>query len=59
VIGGSYGWNTAKTLGNTSVRARTSNFTFSSKERNCPYANTAGVASRKKTVTGERDYGEF
>jgi hypothetical protein len=42
--GGSQDWNIAKTRGKTSAKAKTSNFTFSSKAKNCPSANNAGVA---------------
>jgi hypothetical protein len=42
--GGSQGWNVAKTLGKASVRAKTSNCTFSLKAKNCPSANNAGAA---------------
>jgi hypothetical protein len=41
---GSQGWNVAETLGKASAIAKTSNFTFSLKARNCPSANNAGVA---------------
>jgi len=41
--GGSQDWNIAKTLGKTSAKAKTSNSTFSSKAKNCPYANNAGA----------------
>jgi hypothetical protein len=42
--GGSQDWNIAETLGKTSAKAKTSNFTFSSKAKNCPSADNAGVA---------------
>jgi len=42
--GGSQDWNIVKILGKTSAKAKTSNFTFSSKAKNCPSANNAGVA---------------
>jgi hypothetical protein len=42
--GCSQDWNIVKTLGKTSAKAETSNFTFSSKAKNCPSANNAGVA---------------
>jgi len=42
--GGSQEWNTVKTLGKTSAKAKTSNFTSSSEAKNCPSANNAGVA---------------
>jgi hypothetical protein len=42
--GGSRDWSIVRILGKTSVRARTSNFTFSLKEKNCPFANSAGAA---------------
>jgi hypothetical protein len=43
ITGGSQDWNVAKTLGRTSAKAKTSNSTFSSKAKNCPSANNAGV----------------
>jgi hypothetical protein len=42
--GDSQGWNIVRILGKISVKARTLNFTFSSKGKNCPFANSAGVA---------------
>jgi hypothetical protein len=42
--GGSQDWNIAKTHGKTSAKVRTSNFTFSLKEKNCPSAGSAGAA---------------
>jgi hypothetical protein len=42
--GGSQDWNVVKTPGKTSAKAKTSNFTFSSKAKNCQSANNAGVA---------------
>jgi hypothetical protein len=49
--GGSQGWNIVKILGKTSVKAKTSNFIFSSKVKNCPFANNAGA--EYPTETGE------
>jgi hypothetical protein len=42
--GGLQDWNVVKTLGKTNAKVKTSNFTFSSKARNCPSASNAGVA---------------
>jgi hypothetical protein len=41
--GGSQVWNIAKTRGKASAKAKTSNSTFFSKAKNCPYANNAGA----------------
>jgi len=41
--GGSQVWNIVKILGKASVKAKTLNFTLSSKVKNCPFANNAGV----------------
>jgi hypothetical protein len=57
--GGNQVWNIAKTLGKTNAKAKTSNFTFSLKDKNCPSANSAGTAYPKKNLTGERARGKF
>ena len=41
--GGSLGWNIVKILGKTSAKAKTLNFTFSSKVKNFPSAHSAGA----------------
>jgi hypothetical protein len=42
--GGSLGWNIVKILGKTGAKAKTLNFTFSSKAKNYPSAHSAGAA---------------
>jgi hypothetical protein len=51
--GGSRSWNIARTLGKTSAKAKTSNSTFSLREKNYPYAKNAGAAWQIKSLTGE------
>jgi hypothetical protein len=51
--GGSQDWSIVKILGRTSVKAKTSNFTFSLKVKNCPSANSAGAGYLTKNLTGE------
>jgi hypothetical protein len=51
--GGSQSWNIVKTLGRTSAKAKTSNSTFSLKDKNCPSASSAGIVFPKKNLTGE------
>jgi len=46
-------WNIAGTLGKTSVKAKTSSFTFSLREKNCPSAGNVGAAWQIKSLTGE------
>jgi hypothetical protein len=41
--GGSQGWSIVRTLGKANAKAKTSNFTFFSKEKNCQFANSAGA----------------
>jgi hypothetical protein len=36
-------WNIVKTHGKTSAKAETSNSTYFSREKNCPYATTVGA----------------
>jgi hypothetical protein len=58
-VGGSKGWNIARILGNTSVKARILSSTFSSREKNCPSAGNAGIIYLKENWIGERAYGKF
>ena len=46
-------WNIVRILGSTNARVRTSNFTFSLREKNFQSAGSAGATSQKKTVSGE------
>jgi hypothetical protein len=57
--GGSQGWNIVKTLGRTSAKAKTSNSTFSLKDKNCPSASSVGIVFPKKNLTGESTHGKF
>jgi hypothetical protein len=57
--GGYQVWSIVKTLGRTDAKAKTSNSTFSLRERNCPSADSAGTAYPKKNLTGERARGKF
>lgn len=43
VTGGSQSWNIVRILGKTNAKARTSNFTSYSKEKNCPSASSVGA----------------
>jgi hypothetical protein len=53
VTGGSRSWSIARILGKTSVKAKTSSFTFSLREKNCPFASSVGAAWQIKSLTGE------
>lgn len=57
--GGSQGWSTAKTRGKASVEAKTSNYIYSSKVRNCPFADNVGAELRIKKLNGEIVHGKF
>jgi hypothetical protein len=57
--GGSRSWSIVRILGRTSVKVKTSSFTFSLREKNCPFANSVGAAWQIKSLTGEISDGEF
>jgi len=53
--GGSQDWNIVKIHGKASVKAKTLNFIFSSKGKNCPFVNNVGAGYPIKNLTGEVD----
>jgi len=57
--GGSQGWNIAETLGKANAKAKTSNFTSSSRAKSGPSVNNAGVTWRIKSLSGEVTNGVF
>ena len=50
--GGSSCWNGVKTLGNKNARAKTLDFTFFSKVKNCLFADSAGATSQNRILIG-------
>jgi hypothetical protein len=46
-------WSIVKILGKTNVEAETSHSTFSSREKDGPFANGAGAVLQTKSLSGE------